>query len=224
LAKRIKKTLKNIQVLVADTLSEQNNIELTRLIGLLPSNLQARALRYKNKRSSINYCFGRLMLMQAISDLGFDANTINQVYYSNNDKPLIDDFYFSISHSENYVTLAFSRDCQLGLDIEKIQKVELKNFKSFFRTDEWETINSDPNPLQKFYWYWIRKESILKAEDGKMNEVNDIFITSPEGGYLKKPENFWHLTEIIIADNYAGVLACDAVNYNLNISPFNSKE
>jgi len=220
LAKRIEKKLKNVQVLVANTLSEANNIELTDLIALLPFDLQERAKRYMNKRSSINYCFGRLMLMQAISVLGFDTNKIKEVYYSDNDKPLIDGFSFNISHSEHYVTIAFSRDCQLGFDIENIQKVELKNFKSFFREDEWATINKANDPIQKFYWYWIRKESILKAEDGKMNQVNEIFITSPENGYFKNRENSWWLNEIEIGEKCKGIIAYDLENTELTISRF----
>jgi len=220
LAKRIEKKLKNIQVLVANTHSEANNIELTDLITLLPSSLQERAKRYMNKRSSINYCFGRLMLIRAISDLGFDINKINEVYYSDNDKPFIDGFSFSISHSGHYVTIAFSRDCHLGLDIENIQKVELRNFKSFFREDELGIINSADNPIQKFYWYWIRKEAILKAEDGKMNQVNDIFITSPENGYFKNREKSWWLNEIVIGEKCKGVIACDLENTELTILRF----
>ena len=220
MAKRIEKKLKNIQVLVANTLSEANIIELTDLIALLPSTLQKRAKRYMNKRSSINYCFGRLLLMKAISDLGFDNNKINDVYYSDNDKPLIQEFSFSISHSEHYVTISYSIDCQLGLDIENIQNVELKNFRSFFREDEWETINAAEDPIQKFYWYWIRKESILKAEDGKMNQVNAVFITSPENGYFKNPQKSWLLNEIEIGEKCRGVIASDSENIEVKIFPF----
>ena len=212
--------MKNIQVFVADTLNKSNNIELADLIALLPSNLQARALRYNNKRSSVNYCFGRLMLQRAISDLGFDSEKINELYYSPNDKPLIDGFYFSISHSENIVALAFSTRNQLGLDIEKIQTPELTNFKSFFRDDEWKTIISDTEPLVKFYWYWVRKESILKAIDGKMNQVNDIFIASSSEGYFKTPEINWYLHEINIGEKHKGILACRVTKPIINIEQF----
>ncbi len=223
MSKRISKKSKNIQVLVADTLSEQNNIELPALMALLPPNLQVRAKRYKNKQSAINYCFGRLLLIRAISDLGLDSDKINQIYYSENDKPFIDSFSFSISHSENFVSLAFSTYCQLGLDIERIKKVDLQNFKSFFREDEWEIINSAENPLQKFYWFWVRKESILKAEDAKMNQVNDIFISSSDNGNFKNSGNHWNLHEIEIGENVVGLVACDTLNMSLTISPFNLK-
>lgn len=220
MAKRFLENLKIIQLLVADTLSEPNNIEFAELVAFLPLDLQVKARRYKNKRSAINYCFGRLMLMQAISDVGLGASKISQLRYSDNDKPFIEGFSFSISHSENLVILAYSRDCRLGIDIEKIQKVELKNFKSFFREEEWTAINSASEPLEKFYWYWVRKESILKAEDAKMNQVNDIFITSPAHGYFKNPKNSWQLQEVSIAENYASVLAFDAKDAEISLSTF----
>ena len=220
MAKSFQKNTKIIQLLVADTLSAENNIMLPDLIALLPTKFQERALRYKNKRSSINYCFGRLMLIKAIEDLGFKKNKLDQIHFSGNDKPLIDGFFFNISHSENIVTLAYSRDCVMGIDIEKKRKVDLKNFKSFFRKDEWDTIQNDNNPLEKFYWFWIRKEAILKAEDGKMNQVKEIFITSSSSGYFKKPEKIWQLHDVGILKNYAAVIASTSTNIGLEINSF----
>lgn len=209
--------------MIADTSSERNNVEASSLIALLPSELQAKARRYRNEQSRINYCFGRLMLLQAIEDLGFDKNKINQLSYSDNDKPFIDGFSFNISHSGDFVALAFSKDCKLALDIESPQEVDLKNFKSFFREDEWQEIQSADNPLQKFYWFWVRKESILKAVDDKMNQVKEIFITTPESGYFQKLRNLWQLQELEIADNCLGVVACDAENVEVVLSEFTLK-
>ena len=96
----------------------------------------------------------------------------------------------------------------------------MNNFKSFFREDEWAVINSDPYPLQKFYWFWVRKEAILKAEDGKMNQVNDIYITSPKSGYFKNPEKNWWLNEIEIGEKCKGMIACDSKTIELDITPF----
>ncbi len=223
MAKRIKKISKNIQVLIADTFSPENSMELTKLIELLPSKMQYRATRYKNKHSSINYCFGRLMLLEAISTLGFNKDKLDQLHFSDNDKPLIDGFYFSISHSENIVALAYSLDSDLALDIEKIQNIELKNFKSFFREDEWRDINHSNDPIQKFYWYWIRKESILKAEDGKMNQVNDVFITSENKGYFKNPDNAWYLTNFYHPNEFIGSVAHKNEGTKINYSPFRLK-
>ena len=220
MAKRIQKKTKKIQLLVADTLSAENNIVLPELIALLPSNFQYRAHRYKNKRSSVNYCFGRLMLMRAIVDLGFEKEMINQLYFSENDKPLIDGLHFSISHSENIVGLAYSKDFELGLDIERINKeIDLNHFKSFFRDDEWKIIKDDENPIEKFYWFWVRKESILKAEDGKMNQVKDIFITSPGSGGFRK-EKMWYFNELKIAKKFLGVVACEDEKMALSTSFF----
>jgi hypothetical protein len=92
LAKRIRKNSKNIQVFVADMQSEQNNIEFTELVELPFSKSQISAKRYCSKRSNTYYCFGKLMLKRAISDFGFQKEKINQFYYSDNDKSLINIF------------------------------------------------------------------------------------------------------------------------------------
>ena len=160
------------------------------------------------------------MLIHAIRHSGFEKDKLNELYFSENDKPLIDGFHFSISHSENIVGLAYSKEVELGLDIEKKKPVELENFKSFFREEEWEMINAAKNPLEKFYWYWVRKESILKAEDGKMNQVHQIFITSSENGYFIHQGNNWHLSTLKIAKDFKAVIAADKENLPISISPF----
>ena len=81
-------------------------------------------------------------------------------------------------------------------------------------------INAAKNPLEKFYWYWVRKESILKAEDGKMNQVHQIFITSSENGYFIHQGNNWHLSTLKIAKDFKAVIAADKENLPISISPF----
>ena len=53
-----------------------------------------------------------------------------------------------------------------------------------------------------------------------MNQVNDIFITSPENGYFVSEKNNWWLKEFKIGDNCKGVLACDSKDFELTINSF----
>ncbi|SHJ86932.1 4'-phosphopantetheinyl transferase [Clostridium cavendishii DSM 21758] len=100
-------------------------------------------------------------------------------------------FYFNISHSENWVVCAISNK-EVGIDIEKIKPIDLDIAKRFFSKIEYEDLMSKQLEKQISYFYdlWTLKESYIKYK-GKglsiplnsfslnVNE-NDIFITSED--------------------------------------------
>ena len=83
-------------------------------------------------------------------------------------KPYIkncDDIHFNISHSGDYAVCAIS-DCEVGIDIQKIEKPNLQVAKRFFAKNEYEYIANQPDEKSKsdaFYRIWTLKESFVKA-------------------------------------------------------------
>ncbi|MEZ7892623.1 MAG: 4'-phosphopantetheinyl transferase superfamily protein [Candidatus Wallbacteria bacterium] len=73
------------------------------------------------------------------------------------------DFYFNISHSGDFVLLAFY-DSEVGIDIEKIEPVDLSMNGSYFSPEECERFKSIPKNSQIDYFYelWTLKESYIK--------------------------------------------------------------
>ena len=80
-------------------------------------------------------------------------------------KPILIDGgkHFSISHSEELITLAFS-DSNCGVDIEKIK---LREFKKIA-----ERMNFEAETLGEFYQEWTRYEALYKL--GKNTEYGSI--------------------------------------------------
>lgn len=74
---------------------------------------------------------------------------------------------FNLSHSENFVRYAFTREKEIGIDVEWVEKdIAWKELSArFFNKLEYEFILSLPNEEQKtgFYRIWVRKEAYLKA-------------------------------------------------------------
>ena len=76
---------------------------------------------------------------------------------------MLDDIYFNISHSGEWVICAIS-DCELGVDVEKIQK-NIPNWIYIFSEAEQQMIRKW-NGLERaelFYKFWTLKESYIKA-------------------------------------------------------------
>lgn len=85
-------------------------------------------------------------------------------------KPYVVNFgnqiYFNISHSQEYVLYGFSREAEIGVDIEFIDpKIEAELISNhFFSPGEIETIsNASPeNRAEVFFRHWTIKEAYIK--------------------------------------------------------------
>ena len=89
--------------------------------------------------------------------------------FKKNGKPVLPGIHFNISHSDHQVICAFSKEGLLGVDLEKINPINFENFTSMFSSQEWAAIKSANDPLWAFYWFWTRKESIIKVLGRKLS-------------------------------------------------------
>lgn len=75
--------------------------------------------------------------------------------------------FFNISHSKRKLAMAFSRQCEVGIDIQyhnsRCNARELAT--RFFAPPEIDFLDHCPNTdlLQHFYHIWARKEAVIKA-------------------------------------------------------------
>ena len=113
--------------------------------------------KYQKKEiSDENYwkrhCLAYLMTEKILKEV-YNIKNIEIVF--DNKKPMLLDGgkYFSISHSENLIAIAFS-DSNCGVDIEKIK---LREFTSIS-----ERMGFEANTLGEFYEEWTRYEAMYK--------------------------------------------------------------
>lgn len=115
----------------------------------------------------------------------------NDILKNENGKPYTQkkpDFHFSISHSENAVAVAFSKD-QIGIDIEKIRNTNLKVANRFFTPEEQEYIKSDTALSRtRFFEIWTKKEAVIKKSGLKLRDIktakSEHITTFLEDGYV----------------------------------------
>lgn len=95
--------------------------------------------------------------------------TNEEIVFENNlyGKPALkwyNNFHYNISHSGNWIICAID-DTELGVDIQKIQPVDLDIAKHFFSKEEYYELmkKNDCERLTFFYELWTLKESYIKA-------------------------------------------------------------
>lgn len=151
-------------------------MSLQSLCRSLPDSFLKKALRYHQKQDAYNFILGRLLLQKAYALL-FNAAILDWdlLYFNASGKPLLNDCFFSISHSNNIVAIAFNPTVQVGLDVEFSQQLNKKHFKHCFDANEWKRIQLDES-MHTFFLYWTQKEAILKTLGLALNALEDIQV------------------------------------------------
>lgn len=127
--------------------------------------------------------------------------------------------HFNIAHSGHLVVCGCSTKSQLGLDIEQVQPIDFAPFTSFFSPQEWSTIRSAAHPIQCFYTFWTRKESIIKASGLTLKHLHQIELDIAKDHFLMAGKK-WFLHDLTLEEDFAGTICTehkihkmDVVNY-----------
>lgn len=188
-----------------DTLIQQTS--LSKLLVGLPDSLHPKAHRYKSDPSAYNYVVGRLLLKRGLETFGLDTD-LEKLQFQKNGKPLVSGIHFNISHSHHQVICAFSKDGQLGVDLEKIRPIDFEDFTAMFSTKEWLTIKGAKDPLRSFYWFWTRKESIIKALGLNLSYLHRIELDVSKD-HLVIDGKPWFLHELELGEGYLGTVCSE---------------
>ena len=184
---------------------KQNSFQ--QLLQRLPDSLQLRALRYQSELSSYNYVIGRLLLKQGLESFGLD-NDLEKIEFQKNGKPVLSGMHFNISHSNHQVICAFSKDGQIGVDLEKIKIIDFEDFSAIFSEKEWITIKAAVDPMRTFYWFWTRKESIIKALGLTLSYLNQIELNVSKDHFFVDRKK-WFLHDIELQEGYMSAICSE---------------
>lgn len=150
--------------------------ELRSALDLLDENHHDKLLKYRRWQDREAGLFGRLLLLAGLIDSGFEKLVLPPFSANDFGKPgPLGGMHFNISHSGEHVICAMSAAHFLGIDTEFMEsKLELEDFKNFFRPDEWKQIGGNH---QLFYTLWTQKEAVLKAAGtGFSKPAKDVII------------------------------------------------
>lgn len=123
---------------------------------------------------------------------------------------------FSLAHSHGLVACALARNCELGVDVERVRTVEetLELAERFF--ERWEYLELSQLPARvrsfRFLQYWTLKEACLKALGTGLKVPLDRFCFEfgPDG--TPRPlaaleRDAWQLAQLKLGEEHLAALA-----------------
>lgn len=174
---------------------------------------------FKFEQVQQNYIISQGMLRILLGGyLNITPHEIKLGRYSKGKPFSLDDpkLYFNVSNSGGLAVYGFSRDGEIGIDIEHerllpdLEEMITKNFTS----NEIKFINAKPaEKSQRFFRFWTVKESYLKAIGEGMRLPPDCLEFSIEGSKVRLlsvkgvfEQEDWHFEEFSPAKDYVGTL------------------
>jgi 4'-phosphopantetheinyl transferase len=192
-------------------ITENYRTNWTVYLETLPRTVQHDILRLKMPATRIQKTYAKILLQRTLISLGHPETILHELETGEHGKPFIPSFSgdFNISHTDNLIALIVSDTRGVGIDIEKIRKVNPTGFTSFFSNEEWQRIihsNENDNTLLRL---WTIKEAILKASStGFSNGVDNLQIDYAHNTASFIPDNNTYYWNYI--DSYSAYIVCYA--------------
>jgi len=127
--------------------------------------------RYLVTHKKFEFLIGRALLKTVLADfLGIEIAKLQlrpdeygKLYLTT---PSLNKVAFNLSHSQQVVACVVAENCQIGVDVEKIEKNLMEIAERFFAPQEIEYLKSFDKTMQKelIYRIWTLKEAYIKAE------------------------------------------------------------
>lgn len=208
-----------LQLYAANSASFIGKIKLIDLLKKLPKSMHEKAFRFRFDRDAYNYVLGRLLLKKGLKQFGLEQQ-LEKIVFNKNGKPLLENIFFNISHTAHFVICGLSQTGEIGLDIEKVKPIDLKDFDRWFTKKEWSDIYAAENPMRRFYWYWTRKESIIKALGVNLSYLHKIEIDSRRDSFIEKDKE-WFLSDLNLGEEYYAAVCSEKEIGEVRMEHFN---
>lgn len=182
----------------------------------LPFQLKEKNKKFIRWQDRHAHLFGKILLIEALMYYGYPPDSLEKLQYNASDRPYLnEEIDFNISHSGAFVICAIASNVKLGIDIEKIQKIDFLDFEKVMTGEQWEDIKNSINPISSFYKYWTIKESVIKADSrGLSIPLLDIHVKE---NIVKLDNHTWYLKELNFNKNYLAYLASNKNDFTVNV-------
>jgi len=147
--------------------TELSALTFNNLLSYVSNEKQEKVKRFMKKadaeRSLLSDLLSRIAIMENLKVQNRDI----QFIYNKYGKPSLinfPDFHFNLSHSGNWIVCAIDNKA-IGIDIEKIDNIDLDIAKRFFSDKEYFDLMNKPYSHRNSYFFdlWTLKESYIKA-------------------------------------------------------------
>jgi len=184
---------------------------------VLSAREQEKAARFRRDADRDSSIAARGALRILLS--GYTGIPVAEVefHYSGNGKPHLvfdgEEVDFNVSHSGDWVVLAFGRDRNIGVDVEKIKwEMDVLAIASrYFSSDEVALIESAEDKHTMFFQLWARKEAYVKAHGAGLFQVLSSFTVPIVGNELPETgkKDGWIFHRLEAGSKYAAAVVTD---------------
>ena len=157
------------------------------LLNLVGTERRKKVMRYYRPDDRKRSLGAGIIIKKILNENGLSECDLK---YSENEKPVVDNLFFNISHAGDYVVGVLS-DCEVGCDIEKNDNAPLKIAERYFYSSELEYVKTADDKSKAFFTLWTLKESYMKMTGRGMSLALDAFEVVPAAdGFIlgKSPE------------------------------------
>jgi 4'-phosphopantetheinyl transferase len=195
--------------------------------ALLSQDEREKAQRYRVERPRSDYILTRGTLRSLLAGYLKQKSQDFSFEYGAAGKPFLlghPELRFNVSHTNGLALLAFVRDREIGVDVEKVREQSdvMKLAERFFSARERQYLrNLTGDELHAaFFRCWTRKEAYIKAKgDGlslplhqfdvsiAANQSQALIATRPDA----KEVNRWTISDVSVPAGYAAAVAIEQV-------------
>jgi 4'-phosphopantetheinyl transferase len=209
---------------------------VSRMYELLSADERARAERFCFQIDRRHFIVARARLRMILSRYTNIAPAEVRFSYSEHAKPMLANgseqdrkIKFNLAHSTGLALFAFTRAGEIGVDLELIRPEIAGDeiARRFFSAAEVACLERIPAPARQeaFFNCWTRKEAFVKAKEIGLFLALDQFDVNLDPrepaallrtGWDADEASRWSLKAIDVAPGYAGTVAVEALQWNLN--------
>ncbi len=193
---------------------------LGKFLYSFPVDYQHRIMKYRRWEDAQLSILGRLLLRYGLKLYNFTDS--EEIEYNEYNKPFLKntELKFNISHSGDIVVCAITDACDIGVDIELIENIDVADFKFQMTENEWERVMTSSNSKSEFYNYWTQKEATLKAQGMGLSIPLLSFEVTDNSSEIRNEQ--FYLEEVVIEENYKCHVAFKGDDRQLHL-PLNKK-
>ncbi|WP_051941684.1 4'-phosphopantetheinyl transferase family protein [Maribacter forsetii] len=174
--------------------------------------------KYKRWQDAKSTVLGRLLLAYGLKNLyQVDVDDL-KISFSKDKKPFLENssIQFNISHSKDVIVCAITSVGEIGVDVEKINDINIQDFKDQFSQTEYESINASANALEQFFTFWTQKEAVVKSNGAGLHiPLNSFDIAN---NFTLIGNTPYHLKEIVLDPEYKCHMATEQLIFNDNMT------
>lgn len=156
------------------------------LLNLVGTERRKKVMRYYRPDDRKRSLGAGIIIKKILNENGLSECDLK---YSENEKPVVANLFFNISHAGDYVVGVLS-DCEVGCDIEKNDNAPLKIAEHYFYSSELDYIKTANDKNKAFFTLWTLKESYMKMTGRGMSLALDAFefVPTADGFILGKSQ------------------------------------